>query len=465
MMSLQPPSVDKKLVSTIVALTWPQLCTLFCQFIIGFTDIWTGGRLGADVQASIGLISQCQMMLMLVAFATVNGAVAAVSQSLGAGRVRRAQRYVGLIIIMAVACGLIISIFGTILRSPILTLLHTPDSIRDTAERFITATMFAMPGHYGMVISTALFRSARMVFMPLYVGIGVCAINVVGDLGFGLGMWGLPAYGASGIAWSTTLAATLGALVLILLLRGQKLLTRESYPQWRWVRHGAKYLGRVMVSALGTSFVWQTGYMLMFIITASLPLGSVSALAGMTSGLRIEALLFLPATACSMTASVLVGNALGEGNTRRAMRIALTIVAFGCIIMTSVGAILWSARDFLASILTTDLSVHTDTVCYLTYNILAVPCTVATVILSGVFNGAGASSYPMKACLLSIWGVRLPLSWILGHSMGYGAEGIFISMLVSQMVQSSFFFYILFKCDWCRFSMRALAYAHHSHAS
>ena len=86
-------------IHTIWHLTWPQCIMLLCQFVIGITDVWAGGRIGSEVQASIGLITQCHMMFMALAMAAVSGAVASISQSLGACKFVRARRYVGLVTI------------------------------------------------------------------------------------------------------------------------------------------------------------------------------------------------------------------------------------------------------------------------------------------------------------------------------------------------------------------------------
>lgn len=43
---------------------------LLVQFGIGLTDVWAAGRIGPDIQASIGLIAQCHMVLMAVGIAT-----------------------------------------------------------------------------------------------------------------------------------------------------------------------------------------------------------------------------------------------------------------------------------------------------------------------------------------------------------------------------------------------------------
>lgn len=49
-------------IHTIWHLTWPQCIMLLCQFVIGITDVWAGGRIGSEVQASIGLITQLSLI-------------------------------------------------------------------------------------------------------------------------------------------------------------------------------------------------------------------------------------------------------------------------------------------------------------------------------------------------------------------------------------------------------------------
>ena len=82
------------------------------------------------------------------------------------------------------------------------------------------------------------------------------------------------------------------------------------------MRAAKGYLLNVALPAGASQIVWQSGYILLFAVAASLPSESVAALAGMTAGMRIEALLFLPGLAFSMTTSVLVGNFLGAGKTQ-----------------------------------------------------------------------------------------------------------------------------------------------------
>ncbi len=439
----------------ILDLTWPQTAMLLCQFVVGITDVWAAGRLGSDVQASIGLIAQCQMLLMTLAFAGSGGAVAAVSQSLGARRLLRARRYVGLVLIGGVLVGLVPALIGFWLRIPFLQSVRTPEAIMPTALLFLEVYLATLPFQYVLTIGGAVFRASKSVRIPLYVTAGVGVINVAGDLGFGLGWWGIPAYGAAGIAWSTFASVTLGAAALTALAVREGLFTAQSFAPLRWIRKGAPYLFKVAGPALLTSVLWQGGYVILFAVTAALPENSVTILAGLTAGFRLEAVLFLPAVAFNMTASVLVGHRLGERNGIEAQRTALTILGVGCGVMTLVGVVMWPLRGELAAFLTLDAAVQTEIIRYLSFNIMSVPFTVTGIILVGVFNGAGATFYPLVSLSSAVWLVRLPSAWILGHVFLCGANGVFAAMLLSQIVQASLLLFVLLRCDWKRFAMTA----------
>ncbi len=441
-------------------LTWPQCLMLLCQCVIGLTDVWAGGRIGSDVQASIGLVTQCHMIFMALAMAASNGAVASISQSLGAGKNRRAGRYIWLVLGGCLAVGALIATAASVWREPLLRLIQTPENIMPTAIMFLTTTIWGIPGQYVLTIGAAVFRSAQMVRIPLIVTATAGLLNVFGDLAFGLGWWGFPAWGAAGIAVSTLVSVSFGALLMLALLAQKHLLALDCLPSWRWIRIGGAYLLKVALPALGTSSLWQIGYMLLYIITASLPFGKVNALAGLTNGLRVESILFLPASAFGMTASVLVGHALGEGNRQEAKRTLLSTFGVACVTMSLVGAAIWPWRMELSGLIAPDPAVQIETANYLFYNVIAIPFTVASIVLTGGLNGAGATLYPMLIFSLAIWTVRLPVAWLFGHILWQDAAGVYFSIFISQVVMALSLLWISLRCNWTRFALNA-----HTHSA
>jgi MATE family multidrug resistance protein len=106
----------------------------------------------------------------------------------------------------------------------------------------------------------------------------------------------------------------------------------------------------------------------------------------------------------------------------------------------------------LAGLIAPDPAVQVETVKYLSFNIMAVPFTVASVVLAGGLNGAGAT----------VWAVRLPIAWLFGHIIWQDASGVFLSTFVSQVVMSLSLLWVTLRCNWTRF---ALAVRPHTCAS
>ncbi len=104
------------------------------HFLIGFTDVFVAGRLGKNVQACMGVISQAMFFFLVVAMAVGNGSVAAISQSLGSKLPLRAQRYMGLSLQLGFIFGLIILVGGLLGLDIFLKLLQIPEEIYPIAR-------------------------------------------------------------------------------------------------------------------------------------------------------------------------------------------------------------------------------------------------------------------------------------------------------------------------------------------
>lgn len=434
-------------------LAWPQVLMMMFHFFIGFVDVWVAGQIDPNVQAALGMISQTFLFFLVIAIAIGNGCVAAIGQSLGAGLEKRAARYIGLVVLLGAVCGLGISSLGLTFRNAFLKILQTPDEIYPIAMYFLELYLMLLPVYYIFIISNSVFRANMMVFVPMR-AIGIVAlVNTIADLGFGLGWWGFPEFGYKGVAWATLLSVTGGTLYNFAVLVCRGILVKKSFAPWRWIRSALPYLIKVAAPAGGTQALWHTGYIVLFAIVASLPFDSVNALAGLAAGMRIESLLFLPAFAFNMTASILIGHFLGAGNRVEAKRVGLRILGTACGLMALVAMAIWPFITPMAQFVAPDATVTAQAVIYLKYNIISIPFTVASMTLGGIMTGAGATIYNFWIYSSASWLVRLPVAYVLGHLILKDAEGVYIAMLISQVFQSTTMFYIFMQRDWYRFSM------------
>jgi putative MATE family efflux protein len=440
---------------TIWKLAWPQLVMMFFHFLIGFVDVWVAGKLGRDVQACMGMVSQAMFFFLVVALALANGTVAAISQSAGAGLCRRVQRYVGLSLEIGVVSGLVILVPVLMFRETFLSLLQVPPDLEPIMGYMLEVFLYLTPAYYLFVICNAIFRAQKKVLCPLYAMILVTTVNTIGDLGLGLGMFGLPALGYKGLAWATFGSILCGTVFNLVVLGRLGLLHRNSFAPWRWVKRAWPYLFKVSWPAGLSQIVWHSAYMVLYALTASLPENSVVAMAGMSAGIRVESLLFLPGMAFNFTASILIGHYLGAGEFEEAKRFGYRIMTFGVVLISCSTALLWTVVEPLASFLAPDPQVQAETVRYLAYNMAAMPFLLAAMILGGAFTGAGATIYQTFISGGASWLVRLPLAYILGHLVLRSSTGIWMAMFISMVVQSMIMLYVYQFKAWHRFSMRS----------
>lgn len=424
------------------------------HFLIGFVDVWVAGRLGRDVQATMGIITQALFFFLVVAIALANGSVAAISQSFGAGLLKRVQRYIGLGLEIGVILGMIFLVVGMLFRDGFLGLLHIPDEIMPIAAYLLKVYLYVLPGYYLLIICNAFFRAQKKVMIPLFSMMIVTGVNTFGDFAFGLGWWGFPEFGYKGLAWSTFASILCGMFFCMAVLYKQGLLKKKSFAPWRWIKKAFPYLFKVAWPAGLLQVVWHSAYMVLYAITAALPVGSVIALAGMSAGIRVESLLFLPGFAFNFTASILVGNYLGQGDIQSAKRMGYLVMLFGLGLVSTLTLILWLFIEPVAVFIAPDPEVSLEAVNYLKYNMAAIPFLLVSMILGGALTGAGATFYQMIVMGSSAWLVRIPLAWYLGHIHMQEATGIWLAMFISMVVQAVLMLYFYQMKDWTKFSQR-----------
>jgi MATE family multidrug resistance protein len=438
------------------SLVWPQALMMLLQFLVGFTDVFVAGRISPHLQGILGIITQCQFCLLVLGIAVVNGGLAAMSQALGARLPLRTRRYAGLLFKLSACFCLLTLAFGLGFQRQILEALRVPEDIFSQTLDLWVLYLGAIPASYLTFTTAAVFRAHKEVRIPLFSILIVCLINTIGDFGLGLGMFGLPDMGGRGLIWASILSVSAGAMFNLAVLIRRKMVTAGSFAPWRWEKRAIPYIVKVALPAGCSQFLWQLGQLALVFITTTLPEDSVSAVAGLTAGMRVESFLFLPAMSFSFTGSILIGRCLGAGNPAEARRVGLRVVSAGAASMTLVAlALLPFVREIAALVSPESAAAQRASASYMVYNFLATPFTMISMIMSGIFSGAGATRFSLAAFSCSTWLLRLPLAWHLGHNVCRDASGVFMAMPVSQIVQASICIY-LFRCrDWYRFASTA----------
>jgi putative MATE family efflux protein len=182
--------------------------------------------------------------------------------------------------------------------------------------------------------------------------------------------------------------------------------------------------------------LWQLSSMVLFLILSALPEHRVEILAALTTGLRIESVIYLPVFGFNMANAVIVGNMLGEKREEDAFRSGFITAAIGVLIVTvMVMAVILNAR-WIASFLSNNEIVITESTKYIYISMISEPFMAWGIILGGGLNGAGDTRSVLIRVALSVWLVRIPLSYIFVVFFGFGPVSVWWSMNISQFVQA-----------------------------
>jgi MATE family multidrug resistance protein len=415
-------------------LSWPMLLIMLFNFMVGFTDIYVAGLINPQVQAAIGFINQLYFLLIIVANAISIGTVALVSRNIGAGDLAKAQANAKQSLIFGFLVAVALTIAGLIFYRQIIAAAGFPPEIREIGATFLQIFAFALGPSYLLIISNAVFRASGEVKKPLLTMFVFSAINIIGDFALVFGIPPFPKLGYPGIALSTAIAATIGMAINFVFF---------SLPRWRALYQRPWSISIASIKTIVNlgwpagllQIAWNAGSIVLYNILGRLGDASIVALASLTNGLRIEAIIFLPAFALNMAASVLVGQNLGAKNPDRAAAVGWKIAWVGGILLSAISLCIFIWADYFASFLTKDPAVLAETTRYLRIMMFSEPFMALSLILGGGLQGAGDTRGSMWVIVIGMWVIRLPLAILLALILGYGAVGVWVAMITSMTVQ------------------------------
>ncbi len=431
-------------------MSWPMLLIMLFNFLVGMTDIYIAGFIGPEVQAAVGFVGQIYFLTILIANAVSIGTVALLSRAIGARNLKGALDIAGQSLAFSVLAALVLMLAGIVFHGEIISLAGFPAGLREIAKDFLKIFSLAIGPNYVLIISNAIFRAGGEVRKMLFTMFLVSAVNIA--LNFIL-VFGIPPFfsgiGYKGIALSTAASMVVGMIINFTLL---------SSGRWKPVFTESLVLHpEIMRNIVDISWpaallqiAWNAGSLVLYNILGRLGSASITSLAALTNGLRIEAVIYLPAFALNMAASVLVGQNLGARNAERAEKVGWKTASAGVVFISVMALVIFLLAGRLASFVAKSPGVVEETTRYLRINMLSEPFMALSTVLGGGLQGAGDTRGTMWVVIIAMWLIRIPLAYLFALTLGYGAVGVWAAMVTSMTFQGIFMAYRFHNGLWKR---------------
>ena len=415
-------------------MSWPMFVIMALNFFVGLTDVYVAGFISPEVQAAVGFVSQLYFLFILIANAISTGTLAMVSRAVGSGDFTKALEVSRQSLLFSLLVAAALTVSSLLFYRQIIAAAGFPPGVREISEPFLKIFSLSLGPNYFLIISNAVFRSSGEVRKPVLTMSAVSIVNIIGDFVLVFGVHPFPKLGYMGIACSTAASVTIGMVISLFFFSRDRWRPLYAGP-WRVSGGTVGKIIRIAWPAAMLQAAWNAGTIVLYNILGRLGSSSIIAMASITNGLRLEAIIYLPAFALNMAASVLIGQNLGAGDPGRAGNAGWKIAQAGVVVISLFSLVIFLLAEPLASMLTDNPQVLRETARYLRFNMLSEPFMALSAILGGGLQGAGDTRGTMWVIILTMWFIRLPLAYLLAVVLHRGAVGVWTAMITSMAFQ------------------------------
>ena len=435
----------------VLMLSIPSILEQIVVTAMEYIDAAMVGHIGAEATAAIGIVSSSTWLLHGILVGLYTALSIQIAQYLGADRQDDARSVLRQAMLFNVILGVGAALFGLGISPFLPGWLGADPSLRANATAYFAIWSAALPFTMAMGMYTSMLRASGDALTPGLISVLVCVLDVV--FNFFLfnptrTLWGITVWGAGlgvpGAALGTALATVVGGLLAlcILLFREGPLCIRKP-GSWKITRACIRNLGKVGVPLAAERAALSSAQVLQVRIVSQL--GTV-AIAANSLGVSAEGLCYMAGYGIQGAAIALIGQAVGAHRKDMAKRFAWLCTLMGMGIMTLTGAGLFAFAPALMSIFTADAAVIALGARVLRIEAFAEPMFGASIVASGAMQGAGDSTACFVLNLVSMWGIRLTLAFLLAPR--FGLVGVWGAMCFELCVRGLLFLIRLARGKW-----------------
>jgi putative MATE family efflux protein len=382
--------------------------------------IWIG-RLGSCAIAGVGVANIVLLLVMSMDFGLIVGVRALVARHVGADDIRGANYIAGQAFILSVIWGALITGAGILLAEPIIRMFGVESQVVKEGTAYLRIMFAGWVALEVLVMGLYVIQSSGDTMTPLKIEFSIRVLHVTLCPFLVRGLWVFPQLGVSGAALSNVISQILGAgLGLWLLFRGHTRL-RLTLRDFRFSLDIILRILKIGVPALVMTLQRSLGDLALtwFIV----PFGTL-AVAAHSLASRVDMFLFMPGTGLGSGAGVLVGQNLGAHQPERAERGAWLAVGFVEVFMVACSIVILLWAENIMGIFTTETSlIHLGSI-FLRIATASYLVLALVLVLQSCIAGAGDTVPNMIINVGMIWGVQLPLAFLLPRVTGLGIFGV-----------------------------------------
>lgn len=418
--------------SALWKLAWPVLIGQLATVGMAVADVAMTGHTNASELAAVSTGAAIWSIAVVTVVGTMMAMNTLVAHEVGAGRHERIPHLVRQGLWKGLAVGLSAALLAN-LATLLFDYLHLAPEVNRRATLFVHFISIGLPPfacYRALYGYSASINQTKPVMVIALFGL---AFNVLVNWLLIFGKFGLPAMGGVGCAVSTGICMWLMLAAMLAWIRIAPAY-RATYPftHWEWP-HWPELRGMLQLGLpIGvTYFAEVSAFGAVALLVARFGVVEQSA---HQIALNFSSLVFMVPLSLGIGMVTRVGQALGEGDARRARRASWVGMGLSLAFAVLSAACIALFRHQIAAAYTHDVAVQATCVTLLLFAALFQLSDATQVAAACAIRGYKVTRGPMLIQLLAFWGFALPVGCLLGLWQEMAATGFWIGLVLGLTI-------------------------------
>ncbi len=422
-------------VGELLRLAVPVIVSRSGQLVMAVVNTILVGQYAAEHLAYLSVAHAITMPLFVGSTGFVLGTLVETARFHGAGRPTECgatwRRGLVYAVIVGVVC-LCIALMGEV----ILAFSGLSDQLVTESGKVVRVLALGLPFMVIYMTSAYFLEGLKRPNAPMAMMLIANIFSLALNWTFIYGHFGLPAMGAEGSAWATTIVRALLAGMIVLYiwhLRDRESLgvRRRAHGGWAsWAQQR-----RTGYSAGLSQLVESSAFALLTLIAGRI---GIMAAAAYSIAFQILGLVFMIALGVGSATAVLVGHARGRKDLVGMARAGWLGLSANVILVFCIGASVSLAAPWIAPAFTVDptlLAISTSLIAYMGFVVVPDTCQAVTAM---ALRARGDNWMPVLAHMISYYLVLAPGAWYFALHTDRGVAGILDAILIASAVSATF---------------------------
>ncbi|GAB5560067.1 MAG: MATE family efflux transporter [Synoicihabitans sp.] len=408
-------------------------------------DVLMVSTISDDAVAALGISHQYMVLaIMVFSFVGIGGSVV-VTHSIGGGDKKGAEETVHTAIAVSLWMGILLSFLISMNVPFLLGIMQLPEPLFQYAHPYMLILGATLWLEAHNVAVGSVLRAHGHTADAMWVTMAQNILNAVGNAILLFGLFGAPKMGIIGVALATVFSRIVAAFALAWLLHRRTGIRLKISHLIKVPRKRLHRILQIGLPSAGEHLSWWIAFMTITSFTARM---GATELAIQSYTMQVMHFVFTLSFAMALANEILIGRMIGAGDFQAAYQRLLRTLKIG---MPLVGLAMLPGAIFGAWILgwfTDDQAIIGTGALLLRIALLIEPGRLLNMTMVCGLRATGDVAYPFKLGVVAMWGIWVPVSWLFGITFEWGLPGIWLAMIVDEIVRGTLFVRRWLKRQW-----------------